>query len=172
MNEAIALAELISYMEDACEDTEHAPIFKLADLVKIYSARAKQLRTSLPSGCCTHLKERILEHFSRLGCSPLSHQESRDVLLVFYKDIGSAIRKACNQDADSDTTILARAANIIRRDTFSNNISFTGAFDSHCQESSVPSSLVALVSMILYGPNIKSQSNNSLVPQTTLIMSQ
>ena len=41
MNEGIAFAELISYIEDCCMDTQVAPVFKLTDLVKLYSTRLK-----------------------------------------------------------------------------------------------------------------------------------
>ena len=41
---------------------------------------------------------------------------------------------------------------------------FDGSFGSKCQEESVPSSLLALVSNVLYGPNIKTQSSSSETP--------
>ena len=46
------------------------------------------------------------------------------------------------------------------------------AHTSQCQASSVPNSLVALVSMILYGPNIKTQSSYMSTPQAALTLSQ
>ena len=58
---------------------------------------------------------------------------------------------ACEQDADSDGIHLARAANIVRRDMLKMTTSFSGSFDTLCQEESVPNSLIALVSMILNG---------------------
>ena len=48
---------------------------------------------------------------------------------------------------------------------------FTGSFDKDCQIKSVPQSLLAFVSMILNGPNIKSQELDD-VPQITLSMAQ
>ena len=100
------------------------------------------------------------------------HKEGRDVLLVFNKDVGPAMKKACEHDADTEAIHLARAANIVRTEIFKNKITFTGTFDSHCQERSVSNSLVALVSMILYGPNIQTQSNYSSPPQAVLSLSQ
>ena len=82
------------------------------------------------------------------------------------------MRKACDHDADHDAIHLACAANIVRREIFRTKCCFTGKYDSHCQVSSVPNSLVALVSMILYGPNIKTQSIHSLTPQAVLTLSQ
>ncbi|KAG7174290.1 hypothetical protein Hamer_G003222, partial [Homarus americanus] len=75
-------------------------------------------------------------------------------------------------NADIDTIHLARASSIVRRDMYKMETSFTGTFDSQCQESSVPNSLVALVSMILYGPNVITQSSYSSVPQGTLTLTQ
>jgi len=99
-------------------------------------------------------------------------KEGRDVLLVFGEDIGPAMRKACEHDADTEAIHLAHVANIIRREIFSRKTSFSGTFDKKCQESSVPNSLLALMSMILYGPNITTQSNYSSKPQAALTLSQ
>ena len=74
-------------------------------------------------------------------------------MLVFDEDIGAALGKACEQDSDSDA---ARAAQIVQRNIFRSN-PFTGLFEENCQEKSVPHQLLALVSMVLEGPNIKDQ---------------
>ena len=81
------------------------------------------------------------------------------------------MRKVCEHDADSDAIHLAKAAKIVRRDLF-NKSTFTGTYSNQCQELSVPNSLVALVSMILYGPNIKTQSSHLTKPQAVLTISQ
>ena len=49
---------------------------------------------------------------------------------------------------------------------------FNGSFPTECQEQSVPTSLLALVTMILNGPNIKTQSSPSAVSQPALSISQ
>ena len=64
------------------------------------------------------------------------------------------------------------SANLVHREIFRTKCCFTGTYDSHCQVSSVPNSLVALVSMILYGPSIKTQSIQSSTPQAVLTLSQ
>ncbi len=129
-------------------------------LVKMYSARVEQLGTCLRCRVnSTYLKNRILAHFPDLQ----AHKEVRNILLVFNEDVGPAMRKACEHDADA--IHLARAANIVRREIFNQKSCFTGSFDSQCQPSSVPNSLMALVSMILYGPNIKTQSSYLSTPQ-------
>ncbi len=144
-------------------------MFKLKDLVAMYSSRVKQLGTSLNGRInSTHLKDRILAHFPDLQAL----KDGRDIILIFNEDIGPAMRKACELDAESNAIHLARAAQIVRRELFNNKSTFTGAYGNHCQELSVPNSLVELVSMILYGPNIKTQSSHSSKPQAVLTLAQ
>ena len=52
---------------------------------------------------------------------------------------------------------LGHAAKIVRKDLFEKSSSFNGSFRKGCQDDSVPELLLALVSMILDGPNIKDQ---------------
>ena len=89
-----------------------------------------------------------------------SGTQGREVILAFNGDVGAALRKACEHNADGDAVHLARAVTIVRRDMFSTT----------CQEKSVPNSLIALVTMVLNGPNIKSRSSN--VSQAALSLSQ
>ena len=49
---------------------------------------------------------------------------------------------------------------------------FNGSFDIGCQEDSVPVSLMALVSMILNGQNIKPQSSSIMGSQHALTLWQ
>ena len=100
------------------------------------------------------------------------HKRGRDILLAFNQDVGASVRMTCEQDADSDVIHLARAANIARRDMLKMTTAFSGSFDTLCQEESVPNALIALVSMILNGPNIHEQSSHSSIPAPTLTISQ
>ena len=43
-----------------------------------------------------------------------AHKQGRDVVLIFNKDVGSALSKDCEHDADNDAGHLARAAKIVR----------------------------------------------------------
>ena len=52
----IALAELIAYIDEARTDDNVAPVFKLADLVRLYSTRLEELG----------LKQRDHPHSTRL----------------------------------------------------------------------------------------------------------
>ena len=169
VNQGIALAELVSYIEEARMDSDVAPVFKLIDLATLYKTRLEQLGTVLTGRVhTTELKNRILRYFPNLE----EHKRGRDILLAFNEDVGAALRMACEQDADSDGIHLARAANIVRRDMLKMTTAFSGSFDTLCQEESVPNSLIALVSMILNGPNIHEQSSHSSIPAPTLTISQ
>ena len=149
-------------------DSAVAPVFKLIDLTTLYKTRLEQLRTILTGRVqSTELKNRILRYFPNLE----EHKRGRDILLAFNQDVGAFLRMACEQD--SDVIHLARAANIVRRDMLKMTTAVSGSFnDTLCQEESVPHSLIALVSMILNGPNINEQSSHSSIPAPTLTISQ
>lgn len=116
----------------------------------------------------TKLKNRVLAYFPDME----AHKQGRDVMLIFNNDVGLALKKACEYDADSDAIHLAKAANIVRRDIFKMKNPFNGSFEKTCQEDSVPASLLALVAMVTNGPNIKAQSSISTIPQPILTVAQ
>lgn len=75
----------------------------------------------------TQLKQKLLAHFPDIQ----AQSKGRDVMLVFDKDIGAALDKACEQDSDNEAVCLACAAQIVRRHMF-NPSPFTGSFDENC----------------------------------------
>ena len=79
VNKSIAFAELVSYIEDCRTDTLVAAVFRLKDLVNLYSTRLTQLGTNIV-GCIhsTKLKDRILSYFQDTE----AHKKGRDVMLV------------------------------------------------------------------------------------------
>lgn len=159
----IVFAQLVSYIEEMRSDNSVAPIFKLCDLAKMYSDRLSQLTTDnmvLKRVHSTRLKERLQEHFPKMR----AQVEGRDVLLVFESDIGPALVKACQHDSDQDAMCLSRAAQIVRRYMFDVTKPFSGTFSDSCQQSSVPPKLLALVAMILEGPNITAQTQHQNIP--------
>ena len=101
-----------------------------------------------------------------------AHKKGRDVMLAFKEDIGLALSKACDHDADADAIHLAMAANIVRREMFQKRNNFSGSFGPKCQEESIQISLLALVAMIINGPNIEAQSSASSMPQPILTIAQ
>ena len=152
-------------MEETRVDSLVAPIFKLSDLANLYSSTLEQLGTKLPGRVnSTKLKNGILSYFPGME----AHTQGREVVLVFNEDVGAALRKACEHDADSDAVYLARAATI----GFQTKMEFNGSFRTECQEQSLPTSLLSLVAMVLNGPNIKTQSSSSSASQPALSISQ
>ena len=56
-------------------------------------------------------------------------------LLAFKDDIAFALKKAYDTDFDDEAIILAKAANIVRRDMMNMNTrTFNGSFDTQCQQ--------------------------------------
>ena len=90
-----------------------APIFKLADL-GVYTLKSFKIPKSYLKINKTRLKERLLAAIPDLA----AHSQGKHILLVFNETIGDAIRKACEQDYDSEALHLTRAAKIVRRDMF------------------------------------------------------
>lgn len=165
----IVLAELVAYIEDSRMDTEVATIFRLADLLNMYTNRLEQFGIDTSKKLnSTHLKDRILAAIPDLE----AHKQGRDVLLIFNEDIGKAIKQALASNYDDDAIILSKAAKIVRKDMMETNTSFRGFFETDCQKKSVPQSLKTLIGMILGGPNIETQSGNFIEAQCTLTIAQ
>ena len=81
-----SFAELVMFLEEARYEENIAPVFKLADLVKLYESRLKQLQIETDEKVhSTRLKERLLKHLPDLR----THNKGRDVFLVFQNDIGA-----------------------------------------------------------------------------------
>lgn len=158
----IAFAELVVFMEDMHANEDNAPVFKLSDVANLYKTRLEQLGASVTSRIhTTRLKDRLLSVLPDLT----AHSEGRDTLLLFNKDIGPALMKAC--DHDSDAIHLVRAAQVVRREMFETRFTFDGAFQADSQKDSVTPSLLALVNMILDGANIKHQTQLANTGTTT-----
>jgi len=155
-NDSLAFAQLVEYMSDCRRDNSTAAVFVLSELAKKYQNRLKQLGVSCDSRVnTTKLKNRLLSHFPGMR----AQLHGKEVLLVFSEDIGDALSTACQVDSDLDALHLVKAAEIVRRDIFNMSYKFNGTFPIDCQENSVPQSLIALVKMILEGPNIDNQSD-------------
>ena len=74
-----------------------------------------------------------------------------------------------HRDYSEEAKILAKASRIIRQDIFNFVVpSFTGNFNSKCQEDAVPLKIKRLVSMILYGKSIKNTENQDTQAALTI----
>ena len=152
---ARAFAELVAFIKDTLADREQqTPVFKLSDLVRLYKDRLAQLNVSSPCVHSTRLKDRLLANFPELQ----AFKEGRDILLMSNEDVGTALRQACENDADDDACILARAARIVRKEILKTTTQFNGTFPVDCQIKAIPPSLQTLVAMICHGANITEQS--------------
>ena len=152
--EGIALAELISYIEETKASDDDIHIFKLSNLVKLYRSRLEELNTHIPDRVnSTRLKERLLLQLPLKA----SHQ-GREILLGFDEDVGAALQFASENNYDDEAVLFAKTARIVRREMLHKTQHFDGTFGPDCQHSSVPDSLLALVGMILDGSNITHQT--------------
>ena len=163
---AIALADIVSYIEDCRDDPSVAHVFPMPEIVNMYSARLKQLGIQNSSDIhSTKLKDKILANVPDLQ----AHKEGRVNLLVFNEDIGPALRKVCvKDDLDSNFIQTHNTAKLIRKDILNMTTNFSGSFSPDCQESAVPQSLLTLVNMLLYG----SELNSNAYSQPALSLSQ
>ena len=163
----IALAELVSYIEDTREETNSLSVFKLSDLSKMYASRLEQLGIESTGEIhSTRLKNRIVARIPSIH----AYQEGREILLAFDSDIGTALKRSQRDESDNEAFCLAKAASIVRKGMLEKT-SFTGTFKKNCQNDSIPQCLYSLVNMILHGPNIQKQAGNKST-QATLTISQ
>ena len=163
---SLALAQLIAYIEEIRSMSQISPVFKLADLVRMFGDRLRQLGCQSENRInSTRLKEKLLLYFDDM----CAQEHSRDIILVFSEALGDPVTKACAADCDEDVLHLSRAAAVIRKDIFSSHWHFSGVFSDHCQEDSVPPALLALASMLLEGPSIDVQNQTHNVPAAVTI---
>ena len=148
---AIVFAELVLYIEETRLNEETAHIFMLADLLQLYQSRIDQLEVKIdtrvhstretPCPVSTRLKQRLLVQFPDMW----AHNKGKDILMVFDEYVGASLARACG--VDSDAVHLSPAAQIVQCHMFREAKPFNG-FPEGCQQESVPSLLLGLVSLI------------------------
>lgn len=116
-------------------------IFKLSDLVKLYTQCLEQLGADISNRVKpTRLKEKTLLAMPNLEASKRNYK----VILTFEKDTGDALLLAHQQDSDSDAIVLTRAAQIVRAQIFRIKYEFQGSLDDDHYDMTTRS-LVALM---------------------------
>ena len=105
VNHGIAFAGLVSYIDEVLMDSLVAPVFKLSDLVNLYSTRLKQLGEHTTGRVhSTKLNNRILSYLPDMT----AHKQGRYVVLVMgslcVKMVLVMLRKACEHDADNEAS--------------------------------------------------------------------
>ncbi len=87
--------ELVAFMEDFRMEQNISPVFKLADLAKLYQTRLEELGGSTKSRVHTsRLKHRLLSAFPDIK----AYMQGRSAMLTFDDDICAALKKACDHD--------------------------------------------------------------------------
>ena len=152
---AIAVIELVAYVEDVRSEEGVVPVVKLVDLAKLYQEWLDRLEVNSVGGRVhtTQLKDKFLAEIPHLS----THFEGSGILLIFDEDVGGTLKQACTQD--SDAALLAKEAQVVQRYMFKQQYAFKGSIGKGAQQAVVPASLLALVNMILNGSNIKHQSH-------------
>ena len=140
--QSIALAELVSFLEEFRSDSDDNPVFKLSELSRMYASRLEQMGVDISQRVhSTRLKERLLKQCPELT----SYKDGREVLLAFNEDIAAVLKKATENNIDSEAMLIAKTANIICRDLLHMEKSkFHGTFEANFQEASIPQSLRSL----------------------------
>ena len=115
--EAIALAELISYIEESRNTGDN--IIKLSDVVHLYESRINQLGGDTSKRINgTGLKEKLLTNIPDLE----AHKSSYEVILTFKADTEDILLHSTKNDYENDTVVLMRAAKVVRREIFQKSI--------------------------------------------------
>ncbi|CAC5373126.1 unnamed protein product [Mytilus coruscus] len=140
ISHGIALAELVSFIEESRSEDNVAPIGD-------NGSRTSRVHS-------TRLKNRLLTYITDIE----AYKQGRENLLAFKDDIGPALQKACEEDYDSIYMQIYKAVKIARSDMMATSSEFNDTFAADCQEKSVPRSLLTLVNMLLYGPDITTDS--------------
>ena len=146
----LVFSELVIYIVETKSSCEGPAVFRLADMVQLYSQRLEQLGVEAPYVNSTRLKEKLLAEIPELA----AHKQGKHVLLAFQKDVGLALSQASDY---SEAIILGKAAKILRRHMLDHKSTFDGTFHEGCIEQAIPPSLLQFVGMVEHGADIKSQ---------------
>jgi len=135
---AIAFVQILKYFleETRNSNKDVTPVFGLADLVRLYSNRLQDLGIEQAGRVhSTDLKNRLLANIPGIR----AFRQGRDMILTFDSDVGTTLKEATLTDDDDEALCLAKAAQIVRRDMQLKSSTFSGTFESNCQEEAVPS---------------------------------
>ena len=159
-----AYLELVDWIKfEGANGREKIP---MSEIVRLYDERRRMFNLSSPSHA-TRLKEKLLNTF---GSDLKEEGTHKQQTLTFTGGLNSLLQDVKKvRNYDQDMRAIQNTANLIREDMFDHNgFKFDGKFDENCQKTSVPSSLITLVSMLIYGSSITEEHNS----QAALTMSQ
>ena len=148
----IVFAEVVAYIEEARYDDDK-PMFKLADLVQLYNDRLRKLGED-DKVHSSRLKEKMSQ-IPNLSAHTSVHSQGQNIIILFDRDVADLVQEErMHRDYDKDAMYL------------------DWSFSPDCQTNVIPTSLKALVDMILQGPSIKNQSAKTTTDQPALTISQ
>ena len=108
----------------------------------------------------TRLKDSLMTHFQDLGIQE-QFLDGKSKLLVFPEGMQKVIKNAFDEhNYQEEALLFAKVAKICRREIFGLDSVFQGTFADDCQDIPIPS-IKQLVSMILYGPELHREVNES-----------
>ena len=146
----MALSEIVSVIEENILGSENAAVFMMKDLKIMYQDRLTHLGASsdfVEKVNVTRLKEKLLAQIQGL----VEKKKGKHVLLTLDGEIGKAMFEASLDSSQDEGIVLCRAAKIVRKYLFQDEIEFIGDTSTECQKSSVPTHLLHLIGMILEG---------------------
>ncbi|KAE8745985.1 hypothetical protein FOCC_FOCC007347 [Frankliniella occidentalis] len=149
--ESLAFADLHTHIQDNLDSTEsRCHKFKMSELTQIYARRLAELDGSDLSEMTpvhsTRLRERIMAKFPEL----IEEKIGREYQLISEKALKNLVK---NVDKDEDAIALRRTVLLLQDEMNKIGFQFDGEFPPNCQENSIPSSLLAVISSIMYGPS-------------------
>ena len=128
-NEARAFVELAEYIENSVENG--TLLFPLPELHSLFKNRVSDL--GYPKSVNQfRFKNSILDHFQEAK----EQNDGKQTGLIFGNGLRKIVKEALQEhDFSDDAAVLAKAAEIVRRDLFSHKgFSFSGTFPVGCQE--------------------------------------
>ena len=131
-----AFLELVTYLVETSRSSEGPTVFRLADIVNLYTKRLEQLGVEAPAVNSTRLKEKLLSEVPELE----AHKQGKDVFLAFQKDVSFVLSDA--SDYYSEAIILGKAANILRRHMLNHKSKFCGTYHEGCIQQAIPPTLL------------------------------
>ncbi|KAK3910268.1 Chromosome-associated kinesin KIF4 [Frankliniella fusca] len=124
--------------------------FKMSDLTRMYMQKLAELEgTSMENMTHVHttrLRERIIAQFPEL----VEEKIGREYHLISQAALQTLVKSV---DRDEDAIAFRRVVLSLRDEMAAATSEFTGEFTPDCQEKSIPSALLAVISSILYGPS-------------------
>ena len=159
---------MVSYIEEyGKSDGDCNHVFKLSDIncEHLYKLGGD------PTGHIhsTRLAEKLQQHIPGLK----AHNGKSGTDLTFIKGIGDALLDACSFDSDEEAVMLMRVAQLVRKEIFQRKYHFNGSLSDN-QYDNLPTSLSALIEMILVGSNaeqcIRNKDVNPAVSSITQLL--